>query len=29
MRKIDANKLFQMNEALTSLLQEGKLDEAD
>lgn len=29
MRKIDANKLFQMNEALASLLQEGKLDEAD
>ena len=29
MRTIDANKLFQMNEALASLLQEGKLDKAD
>ena len=29
MRKIDANKLFQMNEALATLLQKGKLDEAD
>lgn len=29
MRKIDANKLFQMNEALASLLQKGKLEDAD
>ena len=29
MRRIDGNKLMQMNEALASYLQEGKFDEAD
>lgn len=29
MRKIDTNKLFQMNEELASYLQEGRLDDAD
>ena len=29
MRKIDGNKLMQMNETLASYLQEGRLEEAD